>query len=49
MAVGALLLDLFCCQNEILGVRVVLLHTRCDRQNVQIEDDIFWREIDLHQ
>ena len=38
---GALLLDLLGSDDEVLGVLIVLIHASGDRQNVQVEDDVF--------
>ena len=45
----ALFAHLFRGQNEVLGILVVFLHSGGDRQDVQVEDDILWQEVNRHQ
>ena len=46
MNIWALLLDLLGCLNEEFCVIVVLIHTRGDREDVQIKDDVLRCEVD---
>lgn len=49
MHVRALFANLFRRQNEVLGILIVFFHTGGDRQDVQVEDDILWQEVNCHQ
>ena len=39
--------DVFTRADKVLRVVVVLFNASCDREDVRVEDDIFWREANL--
>ena len=39
--------DVFTRADKVLRVVVVLFNAGCDREDVRVEDDIFWREANL--
>ncbi len=39
--------DIFTRADKVLRVVVVLFNAGCDREDVRVEDDIFWREANL--